>query len=418
MLSNKVRHRFCHRGPAALLAAGCLWVLAACGFFLPYGSGTDDLLQYYEPVAWNDDMIFLATNSPCQVQIWDTKSRRLVQRYEYPAGDFLYIEDMAISGERFWAVMVGHQRQLIQVNAAAGEWKKINLDIPPMKIGYAGDYLWVFTLPHPRYGVDVRQFNRDGELVRSLHVLYEGLETLNDNGIEYVNGEYLVTGSAYFTERTDEHLGKYYCLINLSKPEDEAAVTIPAENIFPPGFLEKTVYDDPFSAPHPSCGTVYLHGDGLAEKAYISSEPVWRWFCRVESYDPLRLSDPLVTVHREGDRSNFYVGKTEQNIFIAGRILTQLSYDPDYNGLEAGVYPAEGGDEIKAMRMRESNQITYAKKNGETWFGKNIWIQNPDYSWDYSGKPEAYMLDEVNARLYNVGADGTSVEIEPVRRRY
>jgi hypothetical protein len=33
------------------------------------------------------------------------------------------------------------------------------------------------------------------------------------------------------------------------------------------------------------------------------------------------------------------------------------------------------------------------------------------------GASEAYMLDEVNARLYKVSADGTSVEIPPVKKR-
>jgi hypothetical protein len=311
--------------------------------------------------------------------------------------------------------MVGHQRQLIQVNAATGAWKKINLDIPPIKIGYAGDYLWVFTLPNPRDGLYVRQLNRDGELVRSLHIRHEGLELLDDNGIEYVNGEYLVTAGAYFTDRSDEHRGKYFCLINLSKPENEAAVTVPVENIFPPGFLEKTVYDADILPPHPSCAVIYFQGNGFATKAYISSEPSWRWYCRIESYDPLRLSDPVITVHREGNRSGLYFGGTGQYLYNAGRLLHRVSDDPDFYGLEVGVYPAEGEHEIKAMRMWESNQITYAKKNGETWFAKNLWTQNPDYSWDHTGKPEAYILDEVNARLYKVSADGTSVEIPPVR---
>jgi hypothetical protein len=400
-----------------LLAAGCIGILAAACSFFP-DMVPDELPQYYEPVDWNDDLIMLATNSPCQVQIWDTKTRRLIRQYQYPTTNLLYIEDMAVSGERFWAVMVGNQRQLIQVNVATGEWKKINLDIPPINIGYSGDYLWVFTLPNPREGVYVRQLNRDGGVVRSLHILHDGLEYIDDNGIEYVNGEYLMTGFSYLGRITDKFKG--YCLINLSKPEDEAAVTVPVENIFPPGFLEKTVYDANLPPPHPSGGVVYLHrnGNGLAEKAYVSAYRAWRWICGIESYNPLRLSDPVVTVHHDGDRSTFYLGRTEQNIFIAGRLLTQLSYDPDYIGLEAGVYPAEGGAEIKAMRMWESNQITYARKNGETWFGKNIWIQNPaNLKWDYSGAPEAYMLDEVNARLYKTSADGTSVEIPPVKKR-
>jgi hypothetical protein len=416
---RKAPHRGSRRGPALLLAAVCLLayclcVPAACDFFFPWGPD-DELPQHYEPVAWNDNLVFLAVNDPCRVQIWDTASRTLVRQYEYPSTNLLYIEDMAVSGERFWAVMVGNQRQLIQVNAATGEWKKIDLDILPINIGYAGEYLWVFTLPNPREGVYVRQLNRDGELVRSLHIRQEGFETIDDNGIVYVNGEYLVNAKAYFTTRSDEYLGKIFLVINLSRNEGEAVATVPEENIFPPGFLEETVYDDWLLAPHPSCGSIYFHGDSLAEKAYISSELVWRWFCGVESYDPLRLSAPLVTVHQDGDRSNFYVSRTEQNIFIAGRLLTQLSAEPDYNGLEVGVYPADGGDEIKAMRMWESNQITYARKNGEVWFGKNLWTQNPDFSWDRSGKPEAYVLDETNARLYRVSADGTSVEISPVR---
>jgi hypothetical protein len=247
-----------------------------------------------------------------------------------------------------------------------------------------------------------------------LHIR-DRLEFINDNGILYVNGEYLINATVYFSDMwANENKG--YCLINLSKNEDEAVAMVPVENIFPPGFLEETVYDDPLPPPHPSRGIVYFHKDSkFAEKAYHPPEWSWRWYCRIESYDPLKLSDPVVTVHEEGNRSDFYVGETDRNIFVAGRLLTLISDDPDFYGLEVGVYPAGGGEEIKALRMWASNQITYAKKNGTTWFGKNIWIENPDYTWDYSGKPEAYMLDEETARLYRVSANGTMVEIPPIR---
>jgi hypothetical protein len=51
---------------------------------LGYDIKEDIIPSSFEPVAWKDSMIFLATDEgPCQVQLWDTETRTLVKRYVF-----------------------------------------------------------------------------------------------------------------------------------------------------------------------------------------------------------------------------------------------------------------------------------------------------------------------------------------------
>jgi hypothetical protein len=187
--------------------------------------------------------------------------------------------------------------------------------------------------------------------------------------------------------------------------------------VYPGPLLENlgdVVYDSVFKPPNPSESALFWYGDapGYADVMF-SSPTFWRWYYRVESYTPLRLSGPLITYHRQGERSNLYLSESGEYLFAGGRLLSLLEDDPEYYGLEIGVYPAEGGEELSFFRLWNSNQITYAKRNGETWFAKNIWSWDYEKDkWNFDGETEAYILDEINVKLYRVSADGAVVLVQ------
>ena len=98
------------------------------------------------------------------------------------------------------------------------------------------------------------------------------------------------------------------------------------------------------------------------------------------------------------------------NIFITGRVLCD---DPEgFSGLEIGMYPATGGEEIKRCRLPEGNQLYCHMTEDATWFSKNLfeYIDHP-----YPEKPEwntnttagIYKLDYKTKQVYEFNADGS-----------
>jgi hypothetical protein len=232
---------------------------------------------------------------------------------------------------------------------------------------------------------------------------------INRHDIDFVpyNSILLIEGDFLVPIRT---IYAGFFIVNLSK--GGVLTKIPLETLYPGsllGNLKAVVYDSVSYPPDPNLGVLCWQMDekGYADVTFSASEHLWRWYYKVESYMPLQLSDPIITYHQQSNRSNLYLSKTGDYLFIGGRLAGLPKDDPNYYGLEIGVYPAEGGEELSFFRLWNSNQITYAKRNGETWFAKNIW--SFDYAknkWNYEGETEAYILDEVNVKLYRVNANG------------
>jgi hypothetical protein len=375
----------------------------------------DDIPSSFEPVVWKDSMIFLATDEgPTQVQLWDTETRTLVKRYMFSTGDqYMYIGDMAVDKERFWINLVSRNETLVQVDVASGEVSRINLDIRPRYLQYIEGALWVFDPHSPWDGFKARRFNRNGVLEQSVTINRYDIDIVPYKSILYIDGDFLVPVRTNPDTRDD---GICHYIINLSR---EGKMTpIPLETLYPGSLLENlssVIYDSHFYPPDPNQSVLYWYHDapGYADVLFLPSPIIWRWYYKVESYLPLKLSGPIITHHREGNRSNLYFNKTGEHFFIGGRLLSQLEDEPTYSGLEIGVYSAEGGEELSFFRLWNSNQITYAKINGETWFAKNIWSWDYEHNtWNFNGETEAYILDEVNVKLYRVRDDGVVVLVQ------
>ena len=386
-------------------------VLCTCDLF--YKMEDDIIPAHFEPVAWKDSMIFLATdNGPCQVQLWDTETCTLVKRYMFSMNDrYMYIGEMAVDNDCFWINLVGKSETLIQVNAATGTVRRINIDMQARYLQYIEGYLWVFNPHIPREGMRVRQYDREGTLIQSFAITQYAIDHVPYKSIHYINGDFLVPVRKYIRK---EETGNCHYIANLSKGGE--LYEIPLESLYPGTMfndIENIIYDSFLIPPDPKECAFYWHQNiEYASILFVNARKNWRWYYNMDSYIPLELSGPVITYHRDGDRSDFYFNITGDYIFTGGRILKQLDDNPTFRGLEIGVYPVGGGDEIEFFRLWNSNQITYAKKNGKTWFAKNIWSWDYENDkWNLNGEIEAYFLDEINVKLYRVNAGG---DIYPV----
>jgi len=250
-------------------------------------------------------------------------------------------------------------------------------------------------------------------LEQSLVIKRYDIDHMPYKSILYIDGEFLVP---IRTNPDVKNVGNYNWIVNLSN--GGKLTEIPLNVLYPCGLLENfenAVYDSIFKPPNPKESTLFWHADapGYADVLFVESSLMWRWYYKVESYMPLQLTGLIITHHRDGERSNLYFNKTEEHIFAGGRLLRRPLDSPEFNGLVIGVYPSEGGEEQSFFRLFNSNQITYAKINGETWFAKNTWTF--DYNtreWNFNGKTEAYILDELNVKLYLTTEDSTVILVQ------
>jgi hypothetical protein len=402
------------RGIRKTTAGACICVLAVLCAACIDTVGDDVIPTHFEPVAWKDSMIFLATNEgPCQVQLWDTETRRLVKRYMFSMEDrVMSIGDMTADKGRFWISLDGKSETLVQVDAASGKVSKIDLDIQPCYLQYVEGVLWVFEPYSSREGFRIRRLNRDGVLVQSLTIKKPDVELALSKSIVYVGGSFLVP---IRTNPDAKNAGNCIYIANLSKGGE--LTEVPPEALYPGpllGNLGNVIYDY-WNTPDPNRSAMYWYKDapGYATVTFSPASLSWYWYYKVESYLPLKLSGPIITHHRQGDRTSLYISETEKYLFTGGRLINQLEDDPTYAGMEIGIYPKEGGEVLGFFRLWNSNQIAYAKRDGETWFAKNIWSW--DYGrdkWNFAGETEAYILDEANVKLYRVKADGTTVLVQ------
>ena len=56
----------------------------------------EDVFKSFEPLEWSDDYVFAATNTPHSIQVWNSKTNKLVRVY-----DFYDLND----GNRYFDIM-------------------------------------------------------------------------------------------------------------------------------------------------------------------------------------------------------------------------------------------------------------------------------------------------------------------------
>ena|GEM_PF-5421214 len=259
-------------------------------------------------------------------------------------------------------------------------------------------------------GLRFFRLNRDGELEQTVTIDMRYIDFVPNESILLIDSDFLVPIQMFEIGGSD----RYY-IVNLSKGGE--LTEIPLETLYPDPLLENfstVVYDSIFYPPDPSQSTAFFwYEEGYADVLFTSAALIWRWYYKIESYTPLKLSGPLTTYHRHGDRANLYLSKTGDYLFVGGSMKSRLEDGSSFQGHEISVHPAEGGDELVVFRLWNSND-RYVKRNGETWFAKDIWSW--DYlteKWDFIGETEAYILDEINLELYRVGVNGDVVLVPP-----
>ena len=388
-----------------------------------------EVFSKMDPIEWKDEYVFSATWYPSQIQVWNSKTNKLEHTYElctdnenWVNGKSRYIDVMCMSviNKCIWFIGWGWQSSLIRLEVETGEMKYIDLDFSPEEVvaipeeNNGKGTIVVASHADPRYGVKVNVLDTEGNILVESDIEFNHIDMYSLRNCFYEDGNYYVPCCEDYG-----NIGGKLVKTKVIKLVDKKQIYItdvPTEKI-----INKQTQDKFFSgeieefSSSVSLMTCKNETNRFMEMItiYDTNEKTCideRFLFKINSLKNWDIEYTGIKFAKEYSKSMFSVAEYEDNIFITGRVLCD---DPDgFSGLEVGMYPAVGGDEIQRCRLPEGNQLYCHMTEDATWFSKNLfeYIDHP-----YPEKPEwntnttagIYKLDYKTKQVYEFNADGS-----------
>lgn len=389
-----------------------------------------------EPLEWSDDYVVAATNAPQQIQVWDSKTNKMVHKYALSTDESkwgegtersLDVYSMTVHKGVIWFVGIGLQTSLIRLDCATGEMRYIDLDMTPWSViavpeGNEGNGAIVAaTYSDPRVGIAVRILDTDGNVIRKSDISYRKINMRGIKGCYYENGEYYLTGCKddYFTKESPEG----FKLIKITADDGNYVSDIATENFFDENFIKENFGWD---VQKYTCNATLREFRPMSKDRYIEvsidddekCEKYIRFLYKVNSLENFDIEYTGVKYEHEDCRTFYDVNEFGDYIFVTGRTLfdAELLYGAEkkfVNGLETGLYPKNGGEQIKRVPMPEGNQVYCDRREDCAYFSKDVYTQDEvTYEWDKTKKPAIYKLDYKTQTVYEYDADGNETVLD------
>ena len=372
-----------------------------------------------QPLEWNDNYVFTATNTPQQIQVWDGEKGKLVHTYSLSTDvtkwgqgteRALDILDMAVINKSVWIICSGKQRNLIKLDVETGEMKYIELDCSILYLkglvsGNKGNgCVVVATRTAPKVGIAIRILDLEGNVLNKYNVKHEDIDVVDIKGMRYINDEYILTMSKFNEFNYIENEQKGFSILKLKENEEYFIEEISFDKVLSNSFVTNNVIQE--SA---EFITVFEMEDYVNDydTIYVELSLIDMYNCQrfLFEYD-YQLNEFVykdICYNKKDSRTMYSVAKNKDFIFITGN----SSYE-GYNGLETGLYPAVGGEQQKRVRLENANQLYCTMKEDCAWFSKNLYTQDAvTLKWDKSNTPQIYKLDYKEQQVYQYNADGS-----------
>lgn len=372
-----------------------------------------------QPLEWNDNYVFTATNTPQQIQVWDGEKGKLVHTYSLSTDvtkwgqgteRALDILDMAVINKSVWIICSGKQRNLIKLDVETGEMKYIELDCSVLYLkglvsGNKGNgCVVVATRTAPKVGIAIRILDLEGNVLNKYNVKHEDIDVVDIKGMRYINDEYILTMSKFNEFNYIENEQKGFSLLKLKENEEYFIEEISFDKVLSNSFVTNNVIQQ--SA---EFITVFEMEDYVNDydTIYVELSLIDMYNCQrfLFEYD-YQLNEFVykdICYNKKDSRTMYSVAKNKDFIFITGN----SSYE-GYNGLETGLYPAAGGEQQKRVRLENANQLYCTMKEDCAWFSKDLYTQDAvTLKWDKSNTPQIYKLDYKEQQVYQYNADGS-----------
>lgn len=372
-----------------------------------------------QPLEWNDNYVFTATNTPQQIQVWDGEKGKLVHTYSLSTDvtkwgqgteRALDILDMAVINKSVWIICSGKQRNLIKLDVETGEMKYIELDCSVLYLkglisGNKGNgCVVVATRTAPKVGIAIRILDLEGNVLNKYNVKHEDIDVVDIKGMRYINDEYILTMSKFNEFNYIENEQKGFSILKLKENEEYFIEEISFDKVLSNSFVTNNVIQQ--SA---EFITVFEMEDYVNDydTIYVELSLIDMYNCQrfLFEYD-YQLNEFVykdICYNKKDSRTMYSVAKNKDFIFITGN----SSYE-GYNGLETGLYPAAGGEQQKRVRLENANQLYCTMKEDCAWFSKDLYTQDAvTLKWDKSNTPQIYKLDYKEQQVYQYNADGS-----------
>ncbi|MBQ1181646.1 MAG: hypothetical protein IIX63_05980 [Treponema sp.] len=402
-------------------------ILLQCLLFLscemdPAHSTNPD--SYYfnkmQPLEWKDTYILAATNTPQQIQVWDSETGKLVHTYSLSTDvtkwgqgteRALDILDMTVINKSVWIICSGKQRNLIKLDVETGEMKYIELDCSVLYLkgivsGNRGNgCVVVATRTDSRVGMGIRILDLQGNVIEKYDIKQDDLDIVNLRGMRYINDEYIMTVYKFSELNYTDKNQKGYWILKLKENGEYFFEEVLFEKVLSESFMSKNVIQETSEFITAFTMEDYVNNH---DKIFVGLSIVDMYNCQrfLFEYD-YQLSEFIykdICYKKEDGRAIYSVGENGEYIFITGRVL----HDGIYNGLETGLYPSAGGEQQKRVRLPNANQLYCTMKEDCAWFSKDLYTQDPiTLKRDKSQKPQIYKLDYAEQQVYQYNYDGT-----------
>ena len=385
-----------------------------------------EVFKSFEPLEWSDDYVFLPTDLPQQIQVWNSKTKKLVYTYELLKEMKVYgksferalsINDMVVIDKDIWLSGTGVNNNLLKINVPTGQVKYINQKdyIYSMSINKSWENcsgcLWGMNYCQPNDGFSIWQYDLNGNFLSEKKIKYKGLCISPLKLINYIDDGYYILGSFDWginNYRTNKE--EYFKIIKIN---ENVVNSFPLNIILTEEVLNDLKYNfNDFSCsltPFKTSNNEYLElgliGD-TNENIYSA-----RFLFKITNWTSSNIEVEYTGINYQDEESRVIctVSENEENIFLTGRVL----YGNNFTGLETGVYSKATGKELYRMRMENSNQLHCEIKDDKTWFPQDVNLQDQNLK-RYSIPKGCYMLDHKTGKTYWYDENGNENEIERI----
>ena len=400
-------------------------IFLSCVFSLPHPADSE-VFKGFDPLEWSDDYVFLPTNNPQQIQVWNSKSKKLVYTYKLTKNVDTYgknieraltITDMSIIDKDIWLSCDGITRNLIKINVPTGEVKYINqknyfYSIQADKTWENGKgCLWGMNFCQPNDGFTVWQYDFDGNLLYERKIDYIGLDVPPLRFINYVDDNYFILGSSdWDIDSGRVKKDEFFKIIKLNGKDGGVVKNFSLDTL-----LTEKIYQDlkldfeDFGCALGIFKAKYNEYLELNLVGFANEVKSAKFLCKIKDWTSSKIEVEYTGINYQDDESRAIstIAENEENIFLSGRVL----YGGDFSGLETGAYSKATGKELYRMRMPSSNQLHYEIKDDKTWFPQDVNEQDENYDW-YSIPKGCYMLDHKTGKTYWYDENGNEKEME------
>ena len=414
-----------------------LLIFMSCEFSPAYSKKPDSyFFNKMEPLEWSEDYVLAATLYPQQIQVWNSKTNKLVHKYSLHTDESkwgkgteraLDVRDMAVLNGVIWFIGLGLQRSLIRLDCKTGEMRYIELDMKPSGVvaipeGNSGNGMIVTsTYADSRIGVAVRFLDTEGNIIKKSNISFDKIKLLSIGECYYENENYYTVAVKDESYSKDKDID--FKLINLSDSQKKYLYDIEPQKIFHTNFIKDNFDED---LENYFCNSRLITFSSNSEQRFMEIN-VWnddyyenpsskylfiRFLYKINSFENFDIQYTGIKYAEEDSKTFFSAYEYGENIYVTGKQLHEVETKEYLEGLETTIYPKTGGNQIKHIQMPYGNQIYCEMKEDCTWFSKNIYFQDKKtLEWNKSQEAAIYKLDYKNQTVYEYDKDGNCKEL-------